>query len=414
MRLQSMMVSAHLKLAKFTVTKSGKNGSGGREVSLRFMPSKRGQPASLSAPTEHLPSPPRDVTLAERSSAVQRANDYQAFARPGSAERPGQGDAVHVTVVVCAYADRRWTLTCAAVKSALRQAPPPAEVLLVIDHNPPLAARARQDMPGITVLESDGPPGLSGARNVGLRAATQPITVFLDDDAEACPGWLESLTEPYQDADVVATGGHVRPRWPQRRPAWFPSTFDWVVGCSYLGLPDHTAPIRNPIGANMSMRTSPAITVGGFDTSVGRVRGKPSGCEETELAIRLTASRPGTSILYVPGAVVDHEVAPERIRLRYFIRRCWNEGRSKAIVVQLAGAGPGLERERRQVAAVIPAALRSDLRRLGSGDLAALARIAAAIAGLAAATVGYLAGRAVSPARDRAADVGPTIVKRDL
>ncbi len=345
---------------------------------------------------------------------MQAVNGHQASVRRTSAGRSGQGGALPVTVVVCAYTERRWTQTCAAVNSALRQVPPPAQVLLVIDHNPQLATRARRELPGTTVLESDDTPGLSGARNVGLRASNQPITAFIDDDAEACPGWLESLTEPYEDPDVVATGGHVRPRWPRQRPGWLPSTFDWVVGCSYLGLPDRVAPVRNPIGANMSIRTSPAITVGGFDASVGRVRGKPRGCEETELAIRLTASRPGTSILYVPGAVVDHHVAPERIRLSYFIRRCWNEGLSKATVVRLAGAGPGLERERRHVAAVIPAALLADLRRLCTGDLPALARIAAAIAGLAAATVGYLAGRAVSPARDQAADVRPAMVTREL
>ena len=80
----------------------------------------------------------------------------------------------------------------------LSQHPEPVEVLLVIDHNADLAARARRELAGITVLESDGTPGLSGARNTGLRAATQPVTVFLDDDAVARPGWLTSLVEPYR------------------------------------------------------------------------------------------------------------------------------------------------------------------------------------------------------------------------
>jgi glucosyl-dolichyl phosphate glucuronosyltransferase len=77
-----------------------------------------------------------------------------------------------VSVIICAYTERRWQQTCAAVMSALGQHPQPAEVLLVVDHNAGLAARARRELAGVTVLDSEGIPGLSGARNTGLRAAT--------------------------------------------------------------------------------------------------------------------------------------------------------------------------------------------------------------------------------------------------
>jgi glycosyltransferase involved in cell wall biosynthesis len=108
-----------------------------------------------------------------------------------------------VSVVICAHTELRWEQTRAAVESVLRQRPRPAQVLLVVDHNADLAARARRELARVSVLESDGTPGLSGARNTGLRAATQPITAFLDDDAEARPGWLPSLIEPYSDFKVI-------------------------------------------------------------------------------------------------------------------------------------------------------------------------------------------------------------------
>ena len=142
-----------------------------------------------------------------------------------------------VSVIICAYTERRWERTRAAVASALGQHPRPAEVLLVVDHNASLAARARRELAHVTVLEGEGIPGLSGARNTGLRAATQPVAAFLDDDAEARPGWLASLVEPYRSPDVVATGGTVHPQWPGIQPRWLPPEFYWVVGCSYRGLP---------------------------------------------------------------------------------------------------------------------------------------------------------------------------------
>ena len=150
------------------------------------------------------------------------------------AEEQREHERLGVSVVVCAYTEARWAQTRAALKSVLEQRPGPAQVLLVVDHNPALATRARHELVGLSVLESDDVPGLSGARNAGLRAATQPITAFLDDDAEARPGWLSSLIKPYSDSRVVATGGSVHPWWPTLRPVWIPPVFDWVVVCAYL------------------------------------------------------------------------------------------------------------------------------------------------------------------------------------
>ena len=319
------------------------------------------------------------------------------------AEEKREQERLGVSVVVCAYTEARWAQTCAALRSVLEQRPGPAQVLLVVDHNPALATRARHELVGLSVLESDDVPGLSGARNSGLRAATQPITAFLDDDAEARPGWLSSLIKPYSDPRVVATGGSVHPWWPTLRPAWLPPVFDWVIGCSYLGLPDSVAPVRNPIGANMSVRTRPALEVGAFDASLGRSAKAPRGCEETELAIRLTASRPESVILYVPPAAVNHHVGRERLRFAYFLRRCWHEGLSKAAVVRLAGSAVGLERERRHVALVIPAALLRDLRCFATGDPGALKRMTVALAGLSMAAAGYFVGYAGQATRSRMA-----------
>ena len=264
----------------------------------------------------------------------------------------------------------------------------------MVDHNSDLAERARREFTSVSVLENVGTQGLSGARNTGLKAATQPVTAFLDDDAEARPGWLEHLAAPYSSPDVVATGGSVHPRWPVTRPRWLPPEFDWVVGCSYRGLPETTGQVRNPIGANMSMRTDPALEVGGFDESVGRVGTNTRGCEETELSIRLTASRAGSVILYVPAAAVDHHVALERLTLEYFRLRCWHEGLSKADVVRLVGVAAGFAARTASNRRRDSDGAHRELRSLVTGHISAAARMCALIAGLTAASAGYVTGRA--------------------
>jgi hypothetical protein len=70
---------------------------------------------------------------------------------PGSVTA-AHGQAQAVSVVICAYTAARWAQTCAAVASVLAQRPAPAQVLVVIDHNPGLLDKARRELAGVTVL----------------------------------------------------------------------------------------------------------------------------------------------------------------------------------------------------------------------------------------------------------------------
>jgi GT2 family glycosyltransferase len=251
------------------------------------------------------------------------------------------------------------------------------EVFLVVDHNPALFARARAELSGVRVLENAGVPGLSGGRNTGLAAATGEIAVFLDDDAEADPGWLAALLRPYDDEQVVATGGKILPDWGTPRPRWMPEEFDWVVGCSYRGLPETEAQIRNPIGCSMSMRRQAAVDAGGFRSEVGRVGTLPAGCEETDLSIRLGRLRPGSRIVYAPASTVRHHVPASRARWAYYTSRCYQEGRSKAILSRLEGSDAALSSERSYTLRVLPAGVLRGLLQTVRGDLGGAQRAAA-------------------------------------
>ena len=297
-----------------------------------------------------------------------------------------------MTVVVCAYTERRWHDLSKAVAAVLAQEAAPALVVLVIDHNLRLLDRATRAFPAVTVLPNAGPRGLSGARNTALAAATGEIVAFVDDDAEAEPDWLARLVPHYRDPAVLAVGGSAVPAWDGRRPRWLPPEFDWVVGCSFTGQPVRATPVRNLIGCNMSFRRAALDGVGGFDPALGRVGTVPVGCEETELCIRLRRRHPDGVILYEPSARVRHRVTADRATWRYFRRRCFSEGRSKAVVARLAGARAGLSAERHYTRRTLPRAVRREARAT-SADAAALLRAGAIVSGLAVTTGGYLAAR---------------------
>ena len=299
-----------------------------------------------------------------------------------------------VSVVICAYTDRRWDDLVAAVDSLASQTVAPLETLVVIDGNPELLRRAEAELQGARVLANELTPGLSGARNTGLAAAAGSIVAFLDDDATAAPDWVEHLTGPYADPDVLGVGGHIEPWWMGGRPSWFPEEFDWVVGCTYRGLPTTTAQLRNLIGANMSARRSVLCDTGGFRSELGRVGAGTTGTEETELCIRASQRWPSGQWIYEPAARVRHRVPRDRASAGYFMRRCYNEGRSKSQVVESVGGRDGLSTER---AYVIRTLLGGVLRNLGASvrrvDLVGFARAAAISVGLAATTTGFVRGR---------------------
>lgn len=298
-----------------------------------------------------------------------------------------------VSVIICAYTERRWTALDRAVRSTAEQRPKPREVLVVIDHNDRLLLRARSAFPTACVIPNADARGLSGARNTGVRRAQSAVVAFLDDDAEAEPGWLAALLSPYDDPSVMGTGGVAIPNWAAMPPAWLPEEFYWTVGCSYRGLPTEHAVVRNPIGANMSFRRIAFERVGGFVSGIGRVGATPLGCEETELAIRVCRDLPGSRIVHVPGARVHHLVTRDRLRWSYFRSRCWAEGLSKALVTSEAGPHAALASEREYATRTLPAGVLRGIIRGIRGDRSAALRSAAIVAGLVITTGGYLRGR---------------------
>jgi GT2 family glycosyltransferase len=297
-----------------------------------------------------------------------------------------------VSVVICAYADARWDPLVAAVEALTQQTRSPREVIVVVDHNDALLVRAGDALASARVLPNEERPGLSGARNTGVRHATGAIVAFLDDDALPDPAWLEALAAPFGDPAVVGAGGLAVPEWVDGpRPRWLPPEMYWVVGCSYVGLPTEVAEIRNPIGANMAFRREALWDAGGFVEGIGRIGTVPLGCEETELAIRIRR-RTGGVVLHLPDARVSHRVTASRVTWRYFLSRCWSEGLSKALVARHAGSQAALASERAYAFRTLPLGLARGLRDAIGGDAAGLARAAAIVTGLVVTTTGYLRG----------------------
>lgn len=302
-----------------------------------------------------------------------------------------------VSVVICAYTEHRWDDLVIAVKSVKHQTLSAHEIIVVIDHNPSLLERAQTDLPETLIVENSEPRGLSGARNSGIAVARGDIIAFLDDDAQAAPDWLEHLLASYDRPNVIGVGGKIVPVWQNGRPGWFPEEFDWVIGCTYRGHSEIAGPVRNLIGANMSIRRDAFDKVGDF--RIGRIGSLSLGQEndETELCIRIGYVYPSQSIMFNPAAVVYHKVSLSRENWLYFIKRCYSEGISKARLSHTMGTERSLASERSYTLRALPLGfVRGIADALIYFDLEGLERSGAITLGLGVTVMGYGFGKAVT------------------
>src|SRR5512133_2496292 len=137
---------------------------------------------------------------------------------------------VPISVIICAYTQKRWDELVEAVDSVLNQSVPASEIIVAVDHNPALYARICAELSTVKAIQNQYAPGLSGARNSGIAAALGDVLAFMDEDAAAHPDWLAQLQRLYADPQVMGVGGRILPKWLSGRPAWFPAEFEWVVG----------------------------------------------------------------------------------------------------------------------------------------------------------------------------------------
>ncbi|HEY2160379.1 MAG TPA: glycosyltransferase family A protein [Solirubrobacteraceae bacterium] len=307
------------------------------------------------------------------------------------------------SVVIAAYDTDRFGDLADAVRALGQQSVPPREVIVAVDRNPELVALASRQLPTVTVVPNREHHGAGGARNSGAAVASGELIAFMDDDAVPSPDWIERIEDCLGEDGVIGVGGFIEPWWLGRQPQWFPAEFGWVVGCSYTGLPNGRARVRNVIAANMAIRRQVFESIGGFRRDFGK-QGGHSEPEETDLCIRAARRWPERTWIYDPAIHVRHRVPSSRARFGYFVRRCFNEGTGKASLASLVGPGDALSEETAYVRKVLPRGIAQGLAAFfGGRDAFGLLRAAAIVVGLSVTAAAYLATSALArmPTRSR-------------
>lgn len=293
-----------------------------------------------------------------------------------------------VSVIISVYSKKRYQYLLNCIDSLRRQSVKPYEVIVVLDPDSDLidffGNRLSND---VRIVVSDG-YGLSNARNAGVKNAKGSIVAFIDDDAVADRDWLLNILKNYDTANVVGVGGLIIPLWESGRPIWFPEELNWVIGCSYKGLPEHKTFVRNPLGCNMSFRREVFEKVGYFRSDIGRFGKRLLSGEEPEFSVRIMKNFPNAKIIYDPSAIVYHRVPKNRLGLRYLFIRSFNEGISKAMISDLSKSSSVLSTENSYLHYLFRAAFPSRLKSIYRFD--SLSQLAVLLISLSGVFLGFV------------------------
>ena len=301
-----------------------------------------------------------------------------------------------VSVILCAATLDEWEHLRRAARSVREQTEAACEIIVVVDRCPALLKRAGFEFAllNVSVIPNRLEQGPSGARNTGTAEAQGDVVAFLDHDAAAHPDWIARLADRYEDPGVLGVGGLVEPEWEDGgRPQWFPAELDWVVGCSYRGLPASSTPVRRFVAANMSFRRTVLQESGGFSGALNRAGAIPPGCEDVELCSRVSQRSPGGILMYEPAAAVRHKIPRQRQTWTYLRSRCYAEGLSEARVARTAGAAGTHAAERSYVRSAVARGIWRSLADAGRGKLAGVQAAIALVTAVTVIRAGYLSGK---------------------
>lgn len=237
-----------------------------------------------------------------------------------------------ISVVVCTR--QRPVLLRGCLTSLLQQTVPLAQYEIVVVDNSADDAETRaiaQAVSDAIGVLHEPRVGLARARNCGWRAARGDVIAFLDDDAEATPLWIETIRQTFTNvvSPPLCVGGSVEPLWDAPRPIWL--TDKLLENLSLVNWSDTPRPLAARewiVGCNMAFRRTVLQELGGFAETLGRRGAKLLGMEEILLQMQLR--RRGDVPYYQPALIVRHHIAPERLTPRWFVRRAFWNGVSRA------------------------------------------------------------------------------------
>ena len=223
---------------------------------------------------------------------------FKPFALPTS-------DQPLVSVIIPIHGKFAYTLAC--LRSLVRHAPGvPFEVIVVDDASRDNSVERLGQVEGIRLLRNEHNLGFVATCNTGAAAAHGEFLLFLNNDTQVMPNWLDGLLRCFADHDDCGIAGS-RLVYPDGRLQEAGGLVFMDGSCWTSGRFEHRdAPpwrYRREVdyvsGASLMIRREVFERVGGFDE-----RYAPAYYEDTDLAFAVRQL--GLKVYYEPSSTVIH------------------------------------------------------------------------------------------------------------
>lgn len=180
--------------------------------------------------------------------------------------------------------------------------------------------------------------GLSFARNRGMLESRGKWISYIDDDAEAVPGFLQSiLTFVRENNNVAGIGGKVIPKYSESaEPAWMNHYLNGFIGKVDFGNEPlkYDASMKFPAGCNMTYSAQLLREVGGFNNQLT--------FRSDDKYIFHRVSEVSNNIFYLPAATVYHNIDKSRLEFSNFKKLYLKTGNEEKIRTRAEEGSVGL------------------------------------------------------------------------
>jgi glycosyltransferase involved in cell wall biosynthesis len=259
---------------------------------------------------------------------------------------------IEVSVIIVTHNPLRELLDAALNSVETQTLPPDQFEVIVVDNasSPPLSEAVFAHRTPTPRIVREPNVGIVSARRAGIRAAAGDLLVFVDDDNQIFPDYLEqALRIARSNPEIGAFGGICEPLFDRPIAEWKTALLP------YLGIRDYGSDVItskcgewgewDPIGAGMAIRKEIGLRFTEFVESNPEASrlgptGK-SGMFADDTLIARVAWMMNYSCSYQPSLRLSHYMKPGRLAATRLMRTLVGHGRSYVVLERILGRPNG-------------------------------------------------------------------------
>lgn len=242
-----------------------------------------------------------------------------------------------LSIVITSYTTERLEDIFELLDSIKTQTYPNLETIFIAERSRELHEEVKtyaeeKAIPNMMVVFNSGEPGVSVARNLGIKEARGDIVAFVDDDVVLFPDWTEGMVKAHEDDSIIGVTGPAFPLWEDESPQWLPEQFYWLISCTGWTGWSETRTVRGAFGSNMAFKREAFDDGCLFSVKAGYARSShlQPVSDDIEFSLRVR-KRTGRPIIFTPNARVWHKASKNRLSLGFAAARAYHIGHTRRI-----------------------------------------------------------------------------------